>query len=137
MPRLARPGAAVRRLAAPLAVAVAVLVPATGTPEAGAGVNARLLPDLVTMRISKPDLVLEAGKLRLSNEIGNRGRGPLEIYPSATSNNCDGDGNASNDRDVSQRMFLDSNGDGVFRRSQDTESDHHRFGCEQGRANDR
>ena len=120
-----------RRLAAPVAIAAAILVPAVAAPGAGAGTNARLLPDLVTMRISHDDLVLEAGKLRLSNEIANRGRGPLEIYPSASSNNCDGDGNPSNDRDVSQRIFLDSNGDGVFQRSQDTESEHHRFGCEQ------
>jgi hypothetical protein len=100
-------------------------------PGAGAGTNPRLLPDLITMKISQSDLALDGRKLRLSNEIGNRGRGPLEIYPSASSNNCDGDGDPSNDRDVHQRIFLDSNGDGVFHRSQDTGFEHHLFGCEQ------
>ena len=81
----------------------------------------------MTLRVSQDDLVLERsdGKLllRLSNEIGNRGRGPLEIYPSPSSNDCDGDGNPANDRDAYQRIFQDSNADDVFDRAQDTESD--------------
>ncbi len=102
--------------------------------NARAGGNSRLLPDLMTMKISQRDIVLHPSGarlfLRLSNEIGNRGRGPLEIYPSDQSNNCDGDGDPDNDRDTYQRIFLDSNGDGTFARGQDTQSEHHLFGCE-------
>src|SRR4051812_7941417 len=122
-----------RRVVLAIVAAAAVLALGAGTmtPGAGARANPRLLPDLVTLKVTQHDLLLNGGKLRLSNEIGNKGRGPLEIYPSASSNNCDGDGDPTNDRDVSQRIFLDSNGDGVFQRSQDTHSEHPRFGCEQ------
>lgn len=133
MRHLAGSRAVARRLAAPVAAATAILALAAVTmaPGAGAGTNPRLLPDLITMKVTQDDLLLDGAKLRLSNEIGNRGRGPLEIYPSPGSNNCDGDGNPGNDRDVYQRIFHDSNGDGVFHRSQDTGSEHHLFGCEQ------
>jgi lysyl oxidase len=136
MLRGAYPGGASRRLAI-LAIAAAtipVLVGATLAPNAGAGSQSRLLPDLITMRISQQDIVLHPSGaklfLRLSNEIGNRGRGPLEIYPSDQSNDCDGDGNPDNDRDTYQRIFLDSTGDGGFARGQDAQSEHHLFGCE-------
>jgi hypothetical protein len=124
-----------RRLAILVAAAVTVvfLAGAAMTPRAGAGVQLRLLPDLVTMKVHKDDLVVErAGNktlLRLTNEIANRGRGPLEIYPSTTSHNCDGDGHPNNDRDAFQRIFLD-NGDGVFDRDTDTASQHFKFGCD-------
>ena len=88
----------------------------------------------MTLRVGQTDLLLErsGGKLllRLTNEIGNRGRGPLEVYPSARSNDCDGDGNPANDRTTYQRIFLDSNADNVFDREQDGQSRHRRFGCE-------
>jgi hypothetical protein len=122
------------RLARAIAATATILVVA-GTamaPGAGAGSQPQLLPDLVTMRIR--DLVLEQSGskllLRLSNEIGNRGRGPLEIRPSATSHNCDGDGNPDNDRDTYQRIFRDSNADNTFDREQDTEFNDRLFGCE-------
>jgi hypothetical protein len=132
MPRVAPS----RRLATVIAAATTGLVVAgaTMTPGAGASSQPRLLPDLVTLRLSQDDLVLEqsGGKLllRLSNEIGNRGRGPLEIYPSAILNDCDGDGNPANDRDAYQRIFLDSNADNVFDREQDLESHNLLVGCE-------
>ena len=125
-----------RRLATAIAATATILVVA-GTampPGAGAGSQPRLLPDLVTLRLSQNDLALEpsGGRLllRLSNEIGNRGRGPLEIYPSATPSDCDGDGDPANDRDTYQRIFLDSNADNVFDREQDLESDDILSGCE-------
>jgi lysyl oxidase len=127
-----------RRLATLIAAAATGLVVAGATmaPGAGAGSQPRLLPDLVTLRVGQDDLVLERGGkklqklfLRLTNEIGNKGRGPLEIYPSESSNDCDGDGNPANDRDAYQRIFLDSNADNVFDREQDLESDDHLFGC--------
>jgi len=68
--------------------------------------------------------------LRFSNRIANKGRGPLEIFPSGRSHDCDGDGNPTNDRIAFQRLFLDDNGDRVFERGTDTRSEHLRFGCE-------
>jgi Lysyl oxidase len=103
-------------------------------PGAGAGGQPLLLPDLVTLRISQGDLVLQpVGNklfLRFANEVGNTGRGPLELYPSADSNDCDGDGNPANDRDAYQRIFLDSNGDDVFHRGQDVSSAGFLVGCQ-------
>jgi hypothetical protein len=114
---------------------ILVIAGAAMAPVAGAGSQPRLLPDLVTLRMSQRDLALErSGRkllLRLSNEIGNRGRGPLEIHPSAALNDCDGDGNPANDRDTYQRIFRDSNADNAFDREQDIESNDRLFGCEQ------
>src|SRR2546422_6578813 len=126
MPRVARLGGVSHRLAVLVAAAATIVALAGGTvaSTARAGIEPHLLPDLVTMKVTQGDLAVEhsGGKLllRLPNEIGNKGRGPLEIYPSASSNNCDGDGHPSNDRDVYQRIFLDSNGNRVFDRAQDT-----------------
>ena len=88
----------------------------------------------MTLRVGQGDLDLDRSEgklyLRLTNEIGNRGRGPLEIYPDPTGHDCDGDGNFANDRDTYQRIFLDSNADDVFNRAQDTGSADLRFGCQ-------
>ncbi len=104
-----------------------------GAPSQAAARLHRLLPDLATMRIDSGDLRIKAsgGKvlLRLTNRIANKGQGPLEIYPSASSHGCDQDGNPDNDRDALQRVFLDANGDRVFERDADTRSEHFRFGC--------
>jgi lysyl oxidase len=135
MPRGALSGGASPRFAI-LAVAAAMVIflVTTMAPPASAGSHSRLLPDLVTMKIGQQDIALHpSGEklfLRLSNEIGNQGRGPLEIYPSAQSSNCDRDGDPDNDRDTYQRIFLDSNGDRRFVRAQDAQSEHHLFGCE-------
>jgi hypothetical protein len=114
---------------------VTLLVGGAATaPGASADSLHRLLPDLVTLRVSQADLLLQQNGrklvLRLSNEIGNRGRGPLEIQPSPTPTDCDGDGNPANDRDTYQRIFLDSNADNVFDRAGDTAYTDRRFGCE-------
>src|SRR6185436_17822082 len=95
-----------RRLVTGIAAALTSFLAAAAAmaPGAGAGSQTPLRPDLVTLRLTQDDLVLKSngGKLflRLSNRIGNRGPGPLENYPSASSNNCDGDNNPANDRDV-------------------------------------
>jgi hypothetical protein len=92
-----------------------------------------LPPDLVTLAIQQPDLAVVAeGKrtiLRFTNEIGNRANGPLEVFPSAQSSDCDGDGDLANDRDASQRLFADSNGSGAFERDADTVASERPIGC--------
>ena len=94
----------------------------------------RLLPDLATMRVHSGDLQVSgdhaAPLLRLTNRVANEGRGPLEIYPSVNSHDCDHDGDPDNDRDALQRIFLDRDGDRVFERKTDTGAEHFRFGCE-------
>ncbi len=93
----------------------------------------RLLPDVTTLRIHSGDLKVRSEDqrtlLRLTNTIANRGRGPLEIYASAKSHNCDGNPNR-NDRDALQRIYHDTNRDHVFERQVDAASEHFRFGCE-------
>ena len=67
--------------------------------------------------------------LRLSNEIGNRASGPLEVFPSAISADCDGDGDPANDRDASQRIFADTNGSGGYEAGVDAVESERVFGC--------
>ena len=67
--------------------------------------------------------------LRLSTEVANHGDGPLEVFPSAESANCDGDGDPANDRDASQRTFADSDGGGGFTAGSTRIEAEQRFGC--------
>jgi hypothetical protein len=89
-----------------------VLLVALASPGAHAGAPA-LLPDLVTLGISRHDIVVEKrGKhrfLRLSNTIGNRGTSPLDIVSAPPSPECDDDG-----YDAVQRFFVDSNLNGHY-----------------------
>lgn len=137
MPRMASgPDVSRRAVIVAIAATLTILVAAAAATSSGAGAasQSRLLPDLVTLRIGQNDLVVKKrrGKLllRLSNVIGNTGRGPLEIAPSPDPSDCDGDGDPANDRDTYQRIFRDSNADRVFDRQQDTESDERLFGCQ-------
>jgi hypothetical protein len=126
---------AVRRvgLAASVALvgvaAIAVLL-AVSRVEAG---PSDLRPDLVTLAIQQEDLLIQVEGhrtlMRFTNEISNRGNGPLEVYPTAESRNCDGDGDPANDRDASQRVFADSNGSGAFERDVDAVAYERGFGC--------
>jgi lysyl oxidase len=94
---------------------------------------ADLPPDLVTLAIQQDDLLLlregERTVLRFSNEVGNHGNGPLEVFPSPGSLGCDGDADPYNDRDASQRVFADSNGNGGFERGIDGVAYERLFGC--------
>lgn len=112
-------------------MALALIAGATSAPGA---TPHRLLPDIVTLRVHSDDLRVESSKgdtlLRLTNRVANKGRGPLEIYPSAKSHGCDGDADPDNDRNAVQRIFLDTSGDRVFERKADTESEHFAFGCD-------
>ncbi|MGZ8666988.1 MAG: lysyl oxidase family protein [Solirubrobacterales bacterium] len=122
------------RLAATVAVAsvaatalILLASPATGGPSA-------LTPDLVTLAIQEENLVIEPGDhggalLRLTNEIGNRANGPLEVFPGTVSAGCDGDGDPDNDRDASQRVFADTNGSGAYETGIDQVDSERRFGC--------
>ncbi len=106
--------------------AILAVAQATGGPAA-------LRPDLVTLAIQQPDLAMttENGEryLRLTNEVGNHGNGPLEVFPSPASPNCDGDGDPENDREASQRLFADGNATGMFERGVDPVDSERSFGC--------
>lgn len=116
-------------LASAAAIAAVVLLSA----RAEAGGSTALPPDLVTLALHHDDVVVtaEGGRryLRLSTEIANRGQGPLEIFPSAASTNCDGDGNPANDRDASQRTFGDTDGDGGYSAGVDGVRTEQLIGC--------
>jgi hypothetical protein len=110
------------------AVAVVLL-----SESAEAGGAAELRPDLVALALQQDDVILtaEGGRryLRLSTEVANHGHGPLEIFPSTASADCDGDGDPLNDRDASQRTFADTDGDGGYSYGVDGIQTERRFGC--------
>lgn len=110
-----------------MTAATALALPFLVPQGAGAAAGDRLKPDLVTRPF--PHLEVRGTRdgemyLRLSNEVANRGVGPLEIFPKETDTDCDGDGNPVDDRLAFQRIYEDSSALkslGFFRRSQDTE----------------
>lgn len=107
-----------------LAGAFARSAPATHTPAGD------LLPDLVTLAPSNLQISTPKPKvrqLRFANTIANVHTGVLEL--TWASEDCDGDGKARNDRTAYQRIFADSNSDGVFGRGTDTGSRLVRAGC--------
>ena len=111
------------------AATIALLLSATRV-EAGPG---DLAPDLVTLAIQQDDMAVtvegERTVLRFTNEIGNRANGPLEIFPSAQSSDCDDNGDFANDRDAYQRVYTDSNGSGAFERGTDDIAEERLIGC--------
>jgi hypothetical protein len=121
---------AIAAVALSLAPALAGPNSAPGAAPTPAGV---LLPDLAIAPVQRDGLLVERygdrTVLRFSTEIANRGDGPLEVFPSTVSSDCDGDGDPSNDRDTSQRVFADSNGNGVLDRGIDAVHSERRFGC--------
>ena len=68
--------------------------------------------------------------LRLTNRIANKGRGPLEIYPSAKSHGCDGDADPDNDRDASSASSSTPAGTGSSSATPTPTSEHFTFGCD-------
>jgi hypothetical protein len=123
-----------RRSPAAGALALACLALSISAASAGPGWAAAgdpLQPDLVTRPHSQ--LYVQANQLRLSNTVADKGLGPLEIYPEPTAgNDCDGDGDPSNDRYAFQRVFMDSSNSsspGYFVREQDTASTSREVGC--------
>ena len=102
--------------------------------SSASGGPAALAPDLVTLAIQQENLLVapdEKGRtvLRLSNEIGNRANGPLEVFPGPASVDCDDDGDPENDRDASQRIFADTNGSGGYEAGVDVVESERGFGC--------
>jgi hypothetical protein len=120
------------RLAGLVAVASAgagLALVGLASPPAGA-VAPALEPDLVTLPISRDDILVEKrGKhrlLRLSNEVGNRGTGPLDIVAAApTAGECD----LTTEFDAVQRVYGDTNGTPGFQRGSDTIDHEQHFGC--------
>jgi hypothetical protein len=114
-------------------VATAILSAAGVASSAAAPGAATLAPDLVVLPVQQEDLLVsrERGEivLRFTAEIANRGSGPLEVFPSAASSDCDSDGDHENDRDTSQRLFADSNANGTFDPGIDAVHSERRFGC--------
>jgi hypothetical protein len=125
-----------RRTASRVAIAIAiagVLAAAFATRGAADPAPASLRPDLVVLAVQQDELLLDAegGRrlLRFTTEIANVGAGPLEVFPSAASSDCDGDGDPANDRDTSQRLYADSDASGSFDRAIDAVQYERRFGC--------
>lgn len=108
-----------------------LLLGLTSSPGAEAG-SPELLPDLVTLGISRHDIVVEKrGKhrfLRLSNTVGNRGIAPLDI---ARGDEGELGGCAENDWEAVQRLFDDENSNGVIDGSEShgPADDELPFGC--------
>jgi hypothetical protein len=120
-------------VAALSALAASALGLAARGPAPAVAEAAALEPDLVTMRIDPEDLVVveEKGRtvLRMTTEVANRGLGPLEVFPSQTSADCDGNGDFDNDRTTFQRTFADTNGSGAFEPEADGVHSEREFGC--------
>jgi hypothetical protein len=111
---------------AAIALILAAAAASGGTPA--------LAPDLVTLPIQQESLLVTPDAegrvvLRLSNEIGNRSNGPLEVFPGPASADCDEDGDPLNDRPASQRIFADTNGSGGYEGGVDAVESERGFGC--------
>jgi hypothetical protein len=111
-------------MSSPITLALAsVLVLGVRQPDVTAaplGPSARTLrPNLVTLPIGDLSIDREDGLrfLRFANVIGNHGPGVLELFPVA--DDCDVDGDPQDDRSAYQRLFADTNGNGVFDRGVD------------------
>lgn len=92
-----------------------------------------LVPDIQTnpLPTSPFDYQLQNGEFRFTNGWANHGQGPWETVPAgpASSEDCDGDGDALNDLAVDQNVYQDGNGNDVFNRGIDTTIQPHPAGC--------
>ncbi len=106
-----------------------MILPMGGSAAAQAP-GPELLPDLQGLEAQQLTVVSGGGtrELRLSTTVANTGAGVLEIYPVA-GDNCDGDGNAANDRTAFQRVYRDGDGNLFFTRLADTDSVSYKVGC--------
>ena len=109
-----------RSLSVTLASSLAVVAWAPHVTAAPLGPTVPILrPNLVTLPVGDLSIDREDGVrlLRFANVIGNRGPGVLELFPVA--DDCDGDGDPQDDRSVHERLYVDTNGNGVFDRGVD------------------
>jgi hypothetical protein len=120
---------------ASLFAAAGLCLAALGVAAAAAsarGASVQLLPNLVTRPIEDVHIEKSVGTklLRFSTVVGNRGPGPAELFPDVPdTNDCDGDKDPTNDRIASQRIFNDSNGNGIFERGVDLGFSTAEIGC--------
>lgn len=121
-----RLAAAVAAGSAASIVALLAVSPADGGPAA-------LTPDLVVLPVQEKQLIVrQEGTrtlLRMTTEVGNHANGPLEVFPSAVSADCDADGDLSDDRDASQRIYEDTDGSGGFDSEADAVLSERSVGC--------
>jgi hypothetical protein len=120
----------VRRAGAVIAVVAAALL---GVVPAQAA-ERPLLPDLRTLSIPGNQLDVESSSgptlLHLPNEVADRGAGPLELRPRREhGEDCNHNGDAGDDRHVSQIVYLDKDADGVYERNVDTDIRRVPAGC--------
>lgn len=89
----------------------------------------RLLPDLQILPIASVSLERGPGirRVRFTTTIGDHGDGVLELLPRRE--DCDGDGDPSNDRTAYQRIYVDTNGNGLFDRDVDRHGTAAAVGC--------
>jgi len=123
------PSIAFALLAWILLVGSAAEEPANATAsERGRG-DQVLRPNLVTMPFGDVSIARASGvrELRFANTVGNRGPGVLELLPVA--DDCDGDGDPQDDRSAYQRLYGDTDGDGVFTRGVDQPARERFVGC--------
>jgi hypothetical protein len=113
-------------------LAAALLI--TGSSQALA--DHPLEPDLVTLPVEDIDLdVYKKSKsrtiLRITNEVGNQGAGPLEVRPSdAPAPACDDPSTPYDEYAAQQRIYEDSEPlDGFFERGVDTAFSSSEIGC--------
>ena len=108
-----------------LALLASLALAAPASPQEAAPY---LLPDLRPLRPS--DLIVDRADgdrtLRFTMNVLNRGTGPLELHPKEE--DCDQDGDASNDRTAYQQLFVDD-GSGEFERGVDV-SEERPAGCQ-------
>jgi Lysyl oxidase len=129
-----RRGVAVRIATVATAAAALTLLAAFGrVPIADSAVGDDLLPDLRTLPAAELYVSGSGTELRLSNTVGNRGVGPLEIFPEQTAGgDCDGNGDVDNDREAFQRVYKDSADAaslGFYDYHFDTDSSYEFVGC--------
>jgi hypothetical protein len=118
------------RILMSLALVAASSLSATAAANAESARGDRVLrPNLVTLAFGDVSIQRSDGvrELRFSNTIGNRGPGVLELLPVA--DDCDGDGDPQDDRSAYQRVYGDTDGDGVFTRGVDQPAGERFVGC--------
>ena len=103
-----------------------VIAASAPTPAAAGGGDPAFLPDVVVQPLREIRIQKRAGVklLRFASIIGNAGAGVVELKPDtparSAEDDCDDDGDPLNDRKAFQRIFGDTDGDGVFTRGTDT-----------------